>query len=493
MRTVLIALLYCLSFAASLSAAAETKPNILWIYVEDLSPLIGCYGNTVAKTPHLDALAEQGVRFEHAFMPAPVCSATRSAIITGTMQTTFGLHNHRSSRLEFRRQTIQNPDRIELPAGVSTLPQLFKSAGYRTFNQGKDDYNFIYDRKQLYDAGTTSMKFDAQVIRDLITSETPRPFFGQIQLRGGKSLPIVRGAAPYLPPKAVKNPVDRSAVEIPPYYPDHPVIREEWAVHHDCVEITDAEVGQIMDVLKQAQLLDNTIVFFFTDHGARMLRHKQFLYEGGLHVPLIVTGPGLERDKTRSDLVSGIDIAVTSLALAGIPLPKYVEGRNIFATDYQPREFIIAARDRCDYTIEKMRAVRTPRYKYIRNYQTDRPYMQPQYRDSWLQTKVLKQLYATGKLDPVQARFFSDVKPAEELYDLEVDPHEIRNRVRDPELSKVLEQHRAILQNWIHETGDQGQKPESQAGLAAVLQRWGKQCVNPEYEPVRKKTAAAKN
>ena len=467
----LIATLLLLPLCSFLAASSPTasRPNILWIYVEDMNNWMGCYGDTLIKTPVIDSLASGGVRFDRAFMPAGVCSATRSALITGTMQTTFGLHNHRSSR---DNSAGRHPGlgMIHLPKGVKTLPELFREAGYYTYNQGKDDYNFVYKRERLYSkVNNWSGRKDGQ------------PFFAQIQLKGGKNRPV--------------KTVDPARVSIPPYYPDTSIVRREIAHHYDCVLKTDQEVGAIVSRLKKDGLYENTAIFFFTDHGMRLLRHKQFVYEEGVRVPLIVHWPGGKKTvaagTARKDLVSGIDISATSLALAGIKIPAHMEGRNVFAQQYKPRSFVISARDRCDYTIEHIRTVRTDRFRYLKNFLTDRPWMQPQYRDGRDHTKEMKKLFAEGKLNAVQARFMGPKKPAEELYDHSVDPHEINNLASKPEYSKILQAHRKILSDWMASTDDKGQYPEAEGGLAQVYFRWKDTCVNPEYVPAKKKYAAA--
>jgi arylsulfatase A-like enzyme len=469
------------SSAVAPPRAAADRPNILWIYVEDMNGWMSCYGDKLVATPNIDSLAERGVRFDRAYMPAGVCSATRSGVITGTMQTTFGLHNHRSSRSSFRGQSQgKNYGAVHLPAGVKTVPELFKAAGYFTFNQGKTDYNFVFNYSDLYDGGSGSMRFKVANVSQLWKKRKKgQPFFGQIQLRGGKNTGRVNPAT------------DAAKVAIMPYYPDHPIVRDEIAHHYNCIRQTDDEVGQIVAALKRDELFDNTVLLFFTDHGFRMLRHKQFLYEGGIRVPLIVTWQGkprvVRRGLARDDLVSGIDLGPTSLALAGIEVPDYMEGRHVFAADYQPRPFVVAARDRCDYTIERIRAVVTPRFKYLKNFMTDRPYMQPQYRDGRNYTTIMKQLYRDGKLNAAQSHFMAPDRPAEELYDLSADPHETINLAADAAFAPALKRHREILNGWIKTTGDKGQYPESEAGLRAVLLRWGAKCVNPEYDKVREK------
>lgn len=452
--------------ARPLRARAAARPNILWIYLEDTTPLMSCYGNKLLRTPVIDKLAAGGVRFEGAFVPAPVCSACRSGIITGTMQTTFGLHNHRSSRTP--------ESAIGLPDRVKTVPELFAEAGYFTSNRGKTDYNFVTRERKLY-TGKGKGPYGCG------ENAGGRPFFVQLQLKGGKNSGKVAG------------PMDRNRpdLELPPYYAGCPELREEWAHHYDCVKQADTDLDVILKALQADGLLDGTVVWFFSDHGMRGIRHKQFCYDGGLHVPLVVMwkgnpgkiGPGT----VRGDLVNCIDIATTSLALAGLEIPDYMEGRDLFADDFKPREHVIGARDRCDYTIDRIRTVRTKRHRYIRNFMTDRPYMQPQYRDNSAQTRAMKRLYAEGKLNEVQARFMAPERPAEELYDHKTDPHETVNLAEDPRYADVLKAHRGILEEWIRETGDKGQHPEGEAGLKAVMQRWRNRCVNPEYDPIKKK------
>jgi len=458
----------------------KQRPNILWIVVEDVSPLMSCYGYDINPTPNLDRMAKKGVQFLNTFMPAPVCSPCRSAIITGMMQTTLGTHNHHSSRSEGTA--------IHLPSDVKTLPELFRQAGYFTFNQGKDDYNFWYDRDSLY-AGeyTTHALYGKSGKRNIGWKDRKpdQPFFGQIQLSGGKHIYRENFM------DRVRNPVNRQAFDLPPYYPDHPAVREDWAQHLNSIQITDDEVGEIVVHLRTDGLLENTIIFFFSDHGMRLWRHKQFCYDSGLHVPFIMSWPGNPQKlggdgSIREDLVNGIDIAATSLALAGIEIPDYMENRNLFARVYKRREHVISARDRCDYTIDRIRTVRTKRFRYIRNYFLDRAYMQPNYRDAWEITQIMRKLHAQGKLNAIQDRFWSDERPQEEFYDLQNDPHEIDNLAGHPKYSDDLIRHREILDDWILETDDKGQYPEDAANLKYMFDWWGEKCINPEYDRFRK-------
>ena len=434
------------------------------------------YPVNAGKTPQLDEMSKNGVRFSRCYVPAPVCSACRSAMITGVYQTTTGFHNHRSSR--------SAESMIHILKGIKTLPQIFKENGYATFNRGKDDYNFVFNRADHYTIGSPKLKqgreFQWSTKGKGSWTDVPKgmPWFGQIQLYGGKART-----------KGFKDKVDPSTMKVPPYFPDEEIFRKEWAHHYDTVRVTDNDVKKIMDGLKQDGLLENTIVFFFSDHGNNhSLRHKQFCYEGGVHVPLIITGPGIPKDTVREEMTSTLDISATTLALAGIELPKYLHGQDLFGKDYKKRDHVISARDRCDYTIDRIRTVRTEKYRYIKNFLTDRILLQPQYRDNQAQTRRLHALHDSGKLGKIPEWAFFGKRPAEELYDLEKDPHQVNNLAGDLNHAEELKKHRDLLNVWIKETGDKGEQPESEEQLRAVYKRWKKRCVNPEFDVFKKET-----
>jgi arylsulfatase A-like enzyme len=475
-RFCFVALFVTVCFGISPARGAE-QPNVLWIYLEDVSGWFGCYGDEVIDTPNIDALAKAGTKFTRFYTPAGVCSATRSAIVTGYMQTTIGAHNHRSCRSDFRGKSMGEYDKNVLPKWATPLPIRFRNAGFWTFNEGgKDDYNFEWSVEELYDFERSKGGWGpGSFLKGDCLKDKPdgKSFFGQIQLGGGKL------------GKRAEKVIDPSVVPVPPYYPDVAIVREEIAHHYDCLLKTDEQVGQVIAKLKEDGLYENTFIFMFSDHGMKLHRHKQMLYEGGIHMPLIVVGPGIEAGAVRDDLVSGIDVSAASLAVSEIGVPKKMEGLNFLAEDYPPRKYLVAARDRCDYTIEKIRAVVTPRFKYLRNYLTDRPYMQPTYKDGWPVTKKFREMMANGEMNETQLIFFGEDRVPEEFYDLENDPHELHNLAEDPHFAEQLDQHREYLAEWIEETGDKGQAPESDVGLLSALKRWEDKCVNPEYDRVR--------
>jgi len=496
MMRLCIVLLFVLS--PSLLAAAE-RPNILWIFSEDLSPYMGCYGDKINRghTPAIDKLASEGVLFKRAFMPAPVCSACRSAMMTGVMQTTTGTHQHRSSRAP--SGVVPADVQIRLK-GMKTVPELMRDAGYFTFNSGKDDYNFHYDRRKLYSVGTKDKyvagengwqgnfaRFSGSFTKDTWNArkDKDQPWFGQIMIWGGKAKAkhVRKG-------ELLKD----NDVPLPPYFPETPAHRKSWTTHYNAARGADHQVEEILQLLKQDGELDNTIVFFFSDHGNNQsLRHKQFCYEGGVHVPLMIRGnhPSLTAGAVRNDLVSGLDISATTLKFAGAEIPEYFDGRDLFAASFKPREYVISARDRCDYTIDRIRTVRTDKLRYIRNYFPGRPMLQAQYRDNQPTVRDLRRLSEAGKLNRYQQQHWFGVRPQEELYDLEADPYQMNNLAKSAEHAAELKRHRGILQDWIKTTGDKGQQPESATQLKATYDLWKDReifknaDVNPEYDQFR--------
>lgn len=459
-------LILLISITGLAPAKPASRPNIVWIVVDDMSCHFGFQGEKRVRTPHVDRLAREGVVFENAYATAPVCSASRSAMITGMYQTSIGAHHHRSSR---------GVHKTHLPPGVRTVPELFREAGYFTCSAefegnrpedfkraGKEDYNFTYRGSDLYDGTDWSGRAEGQ------------PFFAQVQLRGGKLRNVQKWQKEAV--AGLENKVSPADVTLPPYYPDHPAFREDWADYLNSVQYTDREVGLILARLDREKLLDNTIIVFITDHGISQARGKQFLYDEGAKIPFIVRVPD-RRDcaSVRKELIALIDLAATSLAWAGVEIPPWIQARDLFAENHQPREFVAMARDRCDETEDRIRAIREGNFKYIRNFHPLRPYLQPcAYKDAkpWMQP--LRDLHKAGELNAAQALQLADTRPEEELYDLINDPFEIHNLADEPEQKDRLVRLRRVLSHWENESGDHGRRPESEANydseMAAYLE-----------------------
>ncbi len=458
------------------NAKVKNRPNILWIYVDDQSPWYGAYGDKLAQTPVIDAIAEQGILFENAYAPAPVCAPSRSTIITGNYAIRIGAHDMRSGRVPEHQ--------ILLPDGVTPLPVLFRQAGYETYNAGKDDFNFTYDRADLYSvrdlaAEKKNMKSykGGQGSGDWSQVASEKSFFGQMAVSGGKATDDQLS-------DRLKNwgykPISPEEVNVPAQYPDILPVRKQIAGHYNSIMQTDHKVGEQIARLKADGLLDQTVVFLFSDHGSDLPRSKEYLYREGLHVPLVVFAPGLQEivqpGVRRSDIVNLMDIAATSLALADINIPANMDSKDLFAPNYS-REFVFSSADRMSNVIDRVRSVMGERYHYIRNFMTDRPLINWGYREmvglsnpDLFSSIHVRRLYEAGKLTPAQAAPFGP-RVAEELYDLKTDPDEINNLANDPRHTQVRALMRAALEKWIQDTDDKGQYPRSAAALKEVKDR----------------------
>jgi arylsulfatase A-like enzyme len=438
--------------------ARPARPNLLWLIAEDIGPHLACYGAKEVSTPNADRLAAEGVLYTRFFTTAPVCSPSRSAFITGMYQTTIDAHNHRSHR----------DDGYRLPDGVRLLTDWLRDAGYFAVNlrelppamgfrgTGKTDWNFAYA-----DPSGRSRPFDSDRWSDL---KTHQPFFAQLNFD-----------ETHRPFKAPRR-ADPAKAEVPPYYPDHPVARADWAAYLDSVSELDRKLGLVLNGLQADGLAENTVVVFFGDNGEAHVRGKQFCYESGLRVPMIIRWPagfpspkGLRSGTTDDRLLAAIDLAPTMLDVAGAAKPAKMQGQVFLGErSAPPRRYVFGARDRCDETVFRLRTARDARYRYIRNFTPDRPFLQPnEYKEKQYPVwSLLKELHAAGKLTPVQDRLCAPSMPAEELYDLEADPHEIENLAGSPRHAETLTRLRAALEQWIGESGDRGRDLEP-ADLAA--------------------------
>ena len=436
--------------AHSLRAAASTKPNIIWILGEDMGKQLGCYGQPEVRTPNLDRLASEGVRFDHCFTTAPVCSASRSGFNTGVYQIHSGAHNHRSHR----------KDGFRLPASIELISHRMQRAGYYTTNvrkitdkvtaSGKTDYNFTVEN--AWDGPHWSGRKPGQPVYAQVNFTAPHK---------GPQFPRARRENKYI--------VDPARLALPPYWPDHPTVRDEYANFLDAVNLLDSDVGVLWQQMKNDGLLDNALVFFFGDNGRCLIRGKQWLYDSGISVPMIAWASGdaakalnLRGGQVRSDLCISLDITATSLAAAGIETPKPFHGRPLFGSAARPRQEIFAARDRCDMTVDRIRCVRTARHKLIRNFMPERPYTQyNQYIETSYPTLgVMKELHAAGKLNSTQSLFMAPRKPDFELYDVQADPHEVNNLAGQAAHKKVQAELTAKLDKWLVDIDDKGRFPE---------------------------------
>jgi N-sulfoglucosamine sulfohydrolase len=451
----------CALLSASLaiqSAPAAEKPNILWITAEDMSPTLGCYGDDYSTSPHIDALAKRSVRYTHAYATAPVCSPSRSCLINGLPATSQGTQQMRSA--------------FPIPAGMTGFPSLLRKAGYFTSNNVKTDYNSA-NWDTIIQASWDAQGNDAHWRK----GPKGKPFFSIFNLmtsHQSRSMvwPYEKFVAEVQSKLAPSEIHDPAKAPIPPYYPDTPVVRKTVARFYDCVTAMDKEVGELLAQLKADGLDDNTIVFFYSDHGSGMPRHKRALLDSGMHVPLLVHVPKkwrrLAPGKAGSDsdrLVNFADFAPTVLNLLGLSIPAHVEGKPFLGPRSDTAHpYVFGHRDRVDEVLDTARSVHDQRYLYIRTFMPHLGYNQ---RTAWPDLgEIRPEFYAAaaaGNLSAAQAHFMGPTRPSEELYDCEQDPLNLNNLATSAEHAKVLKRMRAALQSRVHETKDLGFIPEALA------------------------------
>ena len=457
-RVPLICLVF-ISFACQNENKHETetpsRPNIVWISVEDMSPRLAAFGDSVAHTPNIDRLAAEGVRYTNVFSVSGVCAPSRASLITGMYPTTIGAQHMRTLSRTSAIADITDPELLAIPTyeavpppEVKCFPEYLRAEGYYCTNNSKTDYQF---RPPItaWDASSREAHWNNRpTARD--------PFFAVFNITTTHESQVWSRAEEPMR-------VDTALIEIPPYYPDHPVVRRDMGRHYSNIELMDEQVGTLLDELEQAGLMDNTIIFFFSDHGDGLPRMKRWIYDSGLHVPLIVRWPdGRGAGTTNEELVSFVDFAPTILSLTGIQIPDYMQGQAFLGEQKAPeRTYIYAAKDRMDPVLDNARAVRDARFKYIRNYMPDDPYVGfLPYRDRMELMQVLHEMNEAGTLEGPQRLWFSTTKPIEELYDTQNDPHEINNLATDPAYAGKLNELRAAHEAWKEETRDWGLIPE---------------------------------
>jgi len=415
------------------------RPNILWITSEDNGPFLGCYGDKLANTPNLDALAAVGMLYHNAFANAPVCAPARCTIISGVYAPSMGTQHMRS------RNTV--PDFIKL------FPRYLRRAGYYCSNCSKTDYNRLPVPKDAWN----------QISKGHYKNRRPgQPFFAVFNI-GTSHESSLHG-------KGVKAEFLKVKFDLPPYHPDTPEIRSNWVEYYQIITRMDQQVGKILDALQQAGLADDTIVFYYADHGGILTRSKRFLFDTGVHVPLIVRFPkkyhhlAPGKPGTVSDRpVSFVDLAPTVLSLAGVKIPKYMQGKAFLGEQQaEPREYVYLFRGRMDERYDMMRAVRGKRYKYIRNYLPHRIYAQHlAYLWRMPATRSWEQAYKEGKCNKIQSAFW-ETKPTEELHDVQADPWEVNNLADKPEYREVLLRMRKANRDHLIAIRDAGFLPESE-------------------------------
>lgn len=464
--------------ALNLGCSEETDPdrspfpNIIWLVAEDQSPeFFPMYGDSTTVLPNLESLAGDGVIFMNAYAPVPVCAPARSALITGMYPTTLGTHNMRTYapwRGKDNEPSIGIPSYSpKVPQGVKMFTEYLRKNGYYCTNNPKEDYNFE----------KTSVAWD-ESSEQAHFRKRPKdtPFFSvfnfsvchesQIWDRGGDQLLVSVDSVP-----------------VPPYFPDNDVVRHDLAVNYSNLKRLDEQIGVILQQLKDDGLYDNSVIFFYGDHGGPFPRHKRALYETGIKVPMLIKFPDNEKETNTDDrFISFIDLAPTVLSLAGIEPPAVMQGKAQFGIykNAEDPEYIFASSDRFDEVYDRLRAVRAGRYKYIRNYNTEISNALPvSYREQMPLMQELRAMWEEDSLDSVQSLWFKTPKPEEELYDLQSDPYEFENLADMPELQDTLVHLRQVLNNWIDSTNDLGQYPEKE-----LIAKWLPEGQQPQLPPL---------
>jgi arylsulfatase A-like enzyme len=472
----LVAIVLMSFCATSVRADTPRRPNILWLIGENLSHDLGCYGTKHVHTPNLDRLAAEGVRFTRVFATNPACAPSRSAFFTGMYQTTIDAHAMRSHR----------DDDFRLPPGMRPITHWLRDAGYFTANlktigehsvgTGKLDLNFV-NEGPIYEVDS----------HDWSVLSKHRPFFAVVNAEENEYDIYDRKSA--MKPRVewvgerehvrYAKPED---VTPPPYYPDHPIVREEWARYLNSVSGMDARFGKVLDRLRADGLEDDTIIIFFGDNGRLEPRGIHWCYDCGLRVPLIVrwpknfpAPPQIKSGSVDDRIVSLIDVTATTLAIAGIERLPLMQGRVFLGEQADAaRSFAFAARDRIDETVQRIRSVHDERYHYTRTFTVGPTFASlNRYKEKcFLILPVMRDLHARGKLHGPALELMQRTGPCEELYDTSTDRDEIHNLLESsqPGHREALVRLRAALDTWIVETGDRGELPEP-ASLIAPIER----------------------
>ena len=424
------------------------RPNVLWLSCEDISPHIGCFGDEFAITPNIDKLAGDGVRYTNAFTTAGVCAPVRSGIITGMYQTTIGTHHMRCS--------------AKLPSFIRAFTSYLRDSGYYCTNNSKTDYQ-TKDLMDVWDESSGKAHWK--------NGKEGKPFFSVFNFGGCHESGIAseskyKSVTKDLKPSQRQDP---EKLHLPPYYPDTPVVREDWKRNYELITAMDAWAGEKIREIREAGLYEDTIIFFWSDHGVGLPRAKRWLYDSGTHIPLVVRIPGKFRTAEQGgpgtiddQLISTIDFGPTVLNLAGVKIPEHMQGRPFLGKNLPPqRDYIYGARDRMDERYDIIRSVRDKRYRYIRNYEplkTFYQYMNTPEKGATM--KEIRRVHAEGKLPPAAKLFMAERKSVEELYDLASDPHEINNLAGKAKYRPVLEKMRKVHLQWVQDTRDVGLIPE---------------------------------
>ncbi|MCK0156895.1 sulfatase [Cellulophaga sp. F20128] len=450
----------------------EARPNIIWLVAEDQSSeFFPMYGDSSIALPNLEMLAKDGVVYDNAYAPVPVCAPARSSLITGMYPATLGTHNMRTysktPKDYFDKLGITNYSPI-VPEGVRMFTEYLREVGYYTTNNSKEDYNFR-GLDSAWDISGSKAQWTGR--------KEGQPFFAVYNFG------VCHESGIWKHTDSEKF-VNRDSIPVPPIFPQNDtVIRNDLATNYSNLKRMDNQIGSLLKELKESGMYDNTIIFFYGDHGGPFPRYKRALYETGLRVPLIVKFLGNKKQADRSsDFISFVDFAPSVLSLAGIKAPQIMQGMARFGKYEAPkREYIFSTSDRFDGNVDRIRAVRYGKYKYIRNFNINTSNaLDVAYRMQMPMMRQLKKLHEENQLDENAAKWFHTPKPVEELYNLEEDPYELHNMAASEDLVATLDHLRSALDNWMVEINDLGNTTEKELNA-----RWLINGKAPKLNPIQ--------
>lgn len=470
----------------SVLAVEQLRPNILLLMAEDMSPRVGAFGDAVAVTPNLDALAEQGVRFPNVFTTAGVCAPSRAGHILGMHQISTGTqHMRTSSRPEGGYYAVP-------PEDVKAYPELLRAAGYYTYTDFKLDYQFSH--ANAHSGPFTLWDAQASEATDWQNRAGGQPFYGLINFmethESGVFTPLgtmpnsfihllMQGMRWWRLDSDMPEVVSPERVVVPPYYPDTPTVREDMSRHYNNIALMDRRVGQILAQLEADGLAENTIVIWTTDHGDGLPRAKRELHDAGTRVPMIIRWPErlrpahLRPGQLDERLLSFVDLAPTILKLAGVEAPDYLQGQDFLDATQTPRTYVLSSRDRIDEIPDRQRSVRDQHFRYIRSWHPELAMGHPlKFRDNINMVREMRELYTAGRLNADQAGWFEPVGE-ERLFDIKADPFELTNLAEDPAYAYDLQRLRDALEQELARVGDLGE--QSEAELVVQFQPTGEQ------------------
>lgn len=452
------------------------KPNILWLIAEDISPYLSAFGDSTVSTPNIDRLAAQGVRYTNVYSPSGVCAPSRAAIATGMYPSGIGANHMRTN--SHTQITGLPPYEAVPPAQVKMFNELLRENGYYCTNNAKEDYQFTapptaWDANGLFahwrNRDPEQPFFSVFSFMTTHESGLFEPYGvlkNELRFYAAGDTSFQLAGHPYQKTSGEETPIHISKsteFQVPPYLPDNDVVQNDlWKMYNNIAEM-DKQIGAILDQLEADGLLEETVIFFFSDHGGPLPRQKRLIYDAGLRVPMIVRFPNkVNAGKTDDQLISFVDFAPTVLELGGVDLPGYLQGQS-FLDKRNTRRYIHAAADRFDGHTDVIRAVRDDRFKYIRNYRPKQGYYLPiTFRERIPSMQELLRLRDIGGLNEVQSQWFREEKVPEELYDCINDPHELNNLADQNEYKEKLIELREEMDRWLLEIGDKPNQSESE-------------------------------